>query len=50
MRLLFLGTGFLVLFATFFFLRDGERIWRFLVGLLPTAARAPIARAGHSPG
>ena len=42
-----LASGFLVLFATFFFLRDGGRIWRFLVGLLPTAARAPIARAGQ---
>jgi predicted PurR-regulated permease PerM len=27
-------SAFLVLFATFFFLRDGGRIWRFLVGLL----------------
>jgi predicted PurR-regulated permease PerM len=42
-----LVSGFLVLFATFFFLRDGGRIWRFLVGLLPTAARAPMARAGE---
>ena len=29
----------LVLFATFFFLRDGNRIWRFLVRLLPVDAR-----------
>jgi len=42
-----LASGFLVLFATFFFLRDGGRIWRFLVGLLPTAAREPMARAGE---
>lgn len=42
-----LASGFLVLFATFFFLRDGARIWRFLVSLLPTAARAPMARAGE---
>ena len=42
-----LASGFLVLFATFFFLRDGGRIWRFLVGLLPTAARGPMARAGE---
>jgi predicted PurR-regulated permease PerM len=42
-----LASGFLVLFATFFFLRDGGRIWRFLVGLLPVAAREPMARAGE---
>lgn len=40
-------SAFLVLFATFFFLRDGARIWRYLVGLLPTAARGPMARAGE---
>jgi putative heme transporter len=42
-----LASGFLVLFATFFFLRDGGRIWRFLVGLLPRGARAPMAGAGE---
>jgi len=42
-----LASAFLVLFATFFFLRDGARIWRFLVGLLPRAARGPMARAGE---
>jgi predicted PurR-regulated permease PerM len=42
-----LASGFLVLFATFLFLRDGGRIWRFLVGVLPTAAREPMARAGE---
>jgi predicted PurR-regulated permease PerM len=42
-----LASAFLVLFATFFFLRDGGRIWRFLVGLLPAAAREPMARAGE---
>jgi predicted PurR-regulated permease PerM len=42
-----LASGFLVLFATFFFLRDGGRIWRFLVSLLPAAAREPMARAGE---
>lgn len=36
----------LVLFATFFFLRDGRRIWRFLVGLLPLAARWRVDDAG----
>jgi putative heme transporter len=38
-----------VIFAivvTFFFLRDGGRIWRFLVGLLPPKAREPMAFAG----
>jgi predicted PurR-regulated permease PerM len=30
---------FLVLFATFFFLRDGRRISRFLIGLLPEPTR-----------
>jgi putative heme transporter len=38
--------GLLVLFATFFFLRDGRRIWRFLVGLLPLAARWRVDDAG----
>jgi putative heme transporter len=32
--------------VTFFFLRDGGRIWRFLVGLLPERARQPMAFAG----
>lgn len=36
----------LALVATFFFLRDGERIWRFLVSTLPAPARAPSAYAG----
>ncbi len=40
-------SAFLVLFATFFFLRDGTRIWRFVVGLLPAPARGPMARAGQ---
>ncbi|HEX5540517.1 MAG TPA: AI-2E family transporter [Micromonospora sp.] len=38
----------LVLFATFFFLRDGERIWRFLVNLLPVPARPRIDDAGRA--
>jgi predicted PurR-regulated permease PerM len=36
----------LALVATFFFLRDGRRIWTFLVGTLPVRARAPMAYAG----
>lgn len=39
---------FLVLFATFFFLRDGGRIWRFLVRLLPVAARWQVDNAGRA--
>jgi predicted PurR-regulated permease PerM len=38
----------LVLFATFFFLRDGGRIWRFLVRLLPVAARWRVDDAGRA--
>ena len=36
---------FLVLFATFFFLRDGRRISGFLVGLLPMSTRESVASA-----
>ncbi|MER7164874.1 AI-2E family transporter [Micromonospora sp. NPDC000207] len=38
----------LVIFATFFFLRDGNRIWRFLVRLLPVAARWKVDDAGRA--
>ncbi|MEV6813371.1 AI-2E family transporter, partial [Micromonospora sp. NPDC051296] len=38
----------LVLFATFFFLRDGGRIWRFLVGMFPAAARWGVDDAGRA--
>ncbi|GIF11125.1 AI-2E family transporter [Actinoplanes teichomyceticus] len=38
----------LVLFATFFFLRDGRRIWRFIVRLFPVNARWSIADAGDA--
>ncbi len=38
----------LVLFATFFFLRDGSRIWRFLVRLMPVNARWKIDDAGRA--
>jgi predicted PurR-regulated permease PerM len=37
---------FLVMFTTFFFLRDGSKIWRFLVDLLPRGARRPLFNAG----
>lgn len=39
---------FLVLFSTFFFLRDGRRIWRAVVSVLPRAARIPVASAGEA--
>lgn len=38
----------LVLFATFFFLRDGNKIWRFVVQLLPVAARWRVDDAGQA--
>lgn len=44
----FLASTFLVLFATFFFLRDGRKIWRFTVRLLPSPAREPIGTAGEA--
>ncbi|MFY1696273.1 AI-2E family transporter [Solwaraspora sp. WMMA2101] len=44
---LFTG-ALLVLFATFFFLRDGQKIWRFMVGLFPTGARWRVDDAGRA--
>jgi len=38
----------LVLFATFFFLRDGRKIWRFIVRLLPVNARWSLSDAGDA--
>ena len=38
----------LVLFATFFFLRDGRKIWRFLVRLFPVQARWHLSDAGDA--
>ncbi|MBW6432905.1 AI-2E family transporter [Actinoplanes hulinensis] len=44
-----LVTGLLlVLFATFFFLRDGRSIWRFIVRLFPVNARWSLADAGDA--
>ena len=37
----------LTLFVTFFLLKDGGRIWRFLTGLLPRTAARRVDRAGH---
>jgi putative heme transporter len=44
----FLALLFLVLFATFFFLRDGRRIWQFIVSLLPARVRGPVGSAGSA--
>lgn len=42
------GTGLIIcLFALIFFLMEGERIWLFLVGLFPKAARRPLNGAGR---
>ena len=44
-----LATGLLlVIFATFFFLRDGRMIWRFIVRLFPVNARWSLADAGDA--
>jgi putative heme transporter len=38
---------FIVLFATFFFLADGQRIWAWIVRLFPRAARARADSSGR---
>ncbi|HET8642499.1 MAG TPA: AI-2E family transporter [Pseudonocardiaceae bacterium] len=38
---------FLVLFATFFFLRDGRRIWRFVTRVFPVTTREQVSAAGE---
>ncbi|WP_369056472.1 AI-2E family transporter [Kineococcus terrestris] len=38
---------FIALFATFFYLLDGRRIWTWLVGLLPRPAREPVDDAAR---
>ena len=38
---------FIVLFATYFFLADGERIWAWAVRLFPRAARARVDESGQ---
>lgn len=43
-----IGTGVLItLFSLIFFLHEGERIWLFLVGLFPRAARQAVNGAGR---
>ena len=43
-----LAGALLVLFSTFFFLRDGRKIWRFIVRLFPVNARWSLADAGDA--
>jgi predicted PurR-regulated permease PerM len=38
----------LILFITFFFLRDGLQLWRFATTLLPRKARRPVMEAGQA--
>jgi predicted PurR-regulated permease PerM len=38
---------FIIVFATYFFLADGHRIWSWLVRLAPRAAREPIDSSGR---
>ena len=38
----------LVIFSTFFFLRDGRKIWRFIVRLFPVSARWSLSDAGEA--
>ena len=39
---------FITMFATFFFLSSGPRIWGWVLRILPASARSPIDKAGHS--
>ncbi len=44
-----IGEGFfIVMFSTFFFLSQGQRIWAWLVRILPRRARRPLDDAGRS--
>jgi predicted PurR-regulated permease PerM len=38
--------AFLVLFALFFFMRDGRKIWKFTLRVVPGRAREPLDHAG----
>ncbi|GIH03591.1 AI-2E family transporter [Rhizocola hellebori] len=42
------ASGLLILFVTFFFLRDGRRLWRFTTLILPRPARRRASDAGHA--
>jgi predicted PurR-regulated permease PerM len=41
-----LASFILILFVTFFMIRDGDRIWRFLVRIFPKGAEEPVYAAG----
>jgi len=43
----FLAGLFIVLFATFFFCAEGSRMWRWVVSLLPAAARPELNTSGQ---
>jgi predicted PurR-regulated permease PerM len=40
--------AFLTLFATFFFLSSGHRIWAWLLRMMPAGSRGPLDEAGRS--
>jgi predicted PurR-regulated permease PerM len=42
------ASALLILFVTFFFLRDGDRLWRFSTLMLPRRARRPVGDAGRA--
>lgn len=41
------GAALLVLLSTFFMLRDGEQMWRWMLGLFPRSAHARVDRAAR---
>ena len=41
------GAALLVILTTFFMLRDGAQIWRWVLGFFPRTARPAVDRAGH---
>ncbi|MPZ61715.1 MAG: AI-2E family transporter, partial [Propionibacteriales bacterium] len=43
----FVAGAFIMLFTVFFFVYDGERIWRWIVVLFPSAARADVDASGR---
>jgi predicted PurR-regulated permease PerM len=43
----FIAGVFIALFALFFFLYDGPRIWAWVVGLFPRTARAKVSSSGE---
>lgn len=43
-----IASGLLILFVTFFFLRDGDRLWRFVTRTLPRPARRNVGDAGRA--